>query len=57
MAMRRSDLIEYAVPAKCRRDTEQKWNGWGYADSQFYLDDTKQVAFTGHRFVPPPAGH
>lgn len=49
MAMQRPDLVEYGVPERCRRDYEQKWNGWGYSDSHFYLDKNKQVAFTGAR--------
>lgn len=32
-------------------DVEQKWNGWGYADSQFELNKDNVVTFTGNRCV------
>jgi alkyldihydroxyacetonephosphate synthase len=28
-----------------------KWNGWGYADSQFSLIDDKKACFTGSRYI------
>lgn len=28
-----------------------KWNGWGYADSQFSIQDNQKACFTGSRYI------
>lgn len=38
-------------PAFAVRETLLKWNGWGYKDSKFELDDkTLTFSFTGQRY-------
>lgn len=32
------------------REDILKWNGWGYSDTQFKIDENGQVAFTGSRY-------
>ncbi|KAM9314292.1 alkyldihydroxyacetonephosphate synthase, peroxisomal-like [Pholidichthys leucotaenia] len=33
-----------------RRQEIMKWNGWGYSDSRFFLNEKDQVKFTGRRY-------
>uniref|UniRef100_A0A0M3I5H1 ATP-dependent (S)-NAD(P)H-hydrate dehydratase n=1 Tax=Ascaris lumbricoides TaxID=6252 RepID=A0A0M3I5H1_ASCLU len=40
---------QFNVP-QSYRDKILKWNGWGYNDSAFILDDTGVVTFTGSRY-------
>lgn len=31
------------------RETDLKWNGWGYRDSFFFVNDKDQVEFNGEK--------
>ncbi|XP_071788558.1 alkyldihydroxyacetonephosphate synthase, peroxisomal-like [Asterias amurensis] len=45
-----SSVQEKRVRIPKRRQEVLKWNGWGYRDSKFEIDDTSNFSFTGSRY-------